>query len=268
MTLYRRRGVLPRHDAFPTIVGVRPWLPAPTRDINSSADLSLRLTRKLVRQIASAAEIWSNPRSSQELKSQAFDYLNQLKSDPQGWQACVSLFAKQPQAPEVVRLVCLEVVNAAVYSEQLDSQALAFLKDTLLQYVQQHYGPEAQLEPDSGALQNKVTQTLTYLFVFLYRNGWESFIDDFWGLTGVGRGADNVNGIVLYLRVLSSIHDEIADMLLARKDSDGRRNNDLKDQLRDRDMHKVAEAWKQLLARHGNNDIVVELVLKVCFGLL
>lgn len=99
--------------------------------------------------------------------------------------------------------------------------------------------------------------------MFLYRNGWESFIDDFWELTGVARGADNVNGIVLYLRVLSSIHDEIADMLLARKDSDGRRNNELKDQLRDRDMHKVAEAWKQLLARHGNNDIVVELVLKV-----
>ena len=78
-------------------------------------------------QIESAAEIWSNPRSSQELKSQAFDYLTQLKSDPQGWQACVTLFAKQPQTSEVVRLVCLEVVNAAVYSQALNAESLSSL---------------------------------------------------------------------------------------------------------------------------------------------
>jgi exportin-T len=214
-------------------------------------------------QIENAAEIWSNPRSSQELKSQAFDYLTQLKSDPQGWQACVTLFAKQPQTSEVVRLVCLEVVNAAVYSQALNAESLSFLQDTLFQYVRQHYSADAHLEPDSASLQNKVTQTLTYLFVFLYQSGWESFIDDFWEVTGVSRGADNVNGIILYLRILSSIHDEIADMLLARKDGDGRRNTELKDQLRDQDMQKVSEAWKQLLSRHSNNDVIVELVLKV-----
>ncbi|UNI14003.1 pre-tRNA nuclear export protein [Purpureocillium takamizusanense] len=214
-------------------------------------------------QVENAVEILSNPTSNHSLKEQAFEFLNQLRSNPQGWQACTNLFARTPRTSEVVRMVCLEVVNYAVHTQGLDGESLAYLKYTLLQYVRQGYGPDAQQEPDPVSLQNKLTQTLTYLFVFLYQDGWQSFLDDFWELTGVPSNASNSPGVLLYLRILSSIHDEIADMLLARESNDAKRNTELKDQLRAQDMHKVADSWKQLLVKYADNDTVVELVLKV-----
>lgn len=160
-------------------------------------------------------------------------------------------------------MVCLEVVNYAVHTQGLDGESLAFLKHTLLQYVRQSYGAGVQQEPDPVHLQNKLTQTLTYLFVFLYRDGWQSFLDDFLDLTGLHQNADNVSGVLFYLRVLSSVHDEIADMLLSRQSGDSKRNTELKDQLRAQDMAKVAESWKQLLSTYSGNDVVIDLVLKV-----
>ncbi|KAJ4167156.1 pre-tRNA nuclear export protein [Fusarium oxysporum] len=114
-------------------------------------------------QVENAVGILSNPTSDQSLKEQAFEYLNQLRNDPSGWQACTTLFARTPQTSEVVRMVCLEVVNYAVHTQGLDQASLAFLKDTLLQYCRQTYGPNAQQEADPYHLQNKLTQTLTYL---------------------------------------------------------------------------------------------------------
>lgn len=160
-------------------------------------------------------------------------------------------------------MVCLEVVNYAVHTQGLDAESLSYLKYTLLQYVRQSYGPDAQNQPDPVSLQNKLTQTLTYLFVFLYQDGWQSFLDDFWELTGIPNSRDSVGGVLFYLRILSSIHDEIADMLLSRQSNDAKRNTELKDQLRAQDMHKVAESWKLLLNKYGDNDTVIELVLKV-----
>lgn len=214
-------------------------------------------------QVENAVEILSNPTSDQSLKEQAFEYLNQLRYNPQGWQACTSLFARTPRASEVVRMVCLEVVNHAVHRQGLDAESLSYLRYTLLQYVRQSYGSDAQQEADPVSLQNKLTQTLTYLFVFLYQDGWQSFLDDLWELTGISNSRDNISGVLFYLRILSSIHDEIADMLLSRQSNDAKRNTELKDQLRAQDMHKVAENWKQLLTKHSDNDTVVELVLKV-----
>ncbi|TQS32399.1 hypothetical protein Golomagni_07281, partial [Golovinomyces magnicellulatus] len=160
-------------------------------------------------------------------------------------------------------MACLDIINYAVHTQGLDADSLAFLKLTLMQYVRQGYGLEAQQEPDAVHLQNKLSQTLTYLFVFLYQNGWQSFIDDFLELTGLSNNTTNVNGTLFYLRILSSVHDEIADMLLSRESADAKRNTELKDRLRAQDMHKVAESWKQLLTKYSDNDAVIEMVLKV-----
>lgn len=207
--------------------------------------------------------ILENPYSDGALKSQAFEYLEQLRTDPSGWQTCITIFVRTPRSSEVLRLVCLEIVNYAVHTQGLDGQSLTYLRDTLLQYVRQTYGPEPQQEPDPAHLQNKLTQTLTYLFVFLYQDGWQSFLDDFLDLSGLPSNTENVNGVVLYLRILGSIHDEIADMLMNRGNNEAKRNTDLKDQLRAQDVYKVADSWKQLLVRYGSNDTIVDLVLKV-----
>ncbi|RYP76282.1 hypothetical protein DL770_007243 [Monosporascus sp. CRB-9-2] len=217
-------------------------------------------------QIESAIQIAWDPSSDQSLKNQAFDYLNQLRTDPQAWQVCVSLFTRTPKTTEVVRLVTLEIVNNAIQIQSLDQQSLLFLREALLDYVQKTYGVNEQTQTDSPSLQNKLTQTLTTLFVALYSQGWESFIDDFLALTvlpGSDR-RDNVTGVVLYLRILGSIHDEIADVMVMRQDSQGKLHTELKDLMRARDVPKIVQSWKDILALYGNqNDGIVEMTLKV-----
>lgn len=219
-------------------------------------------------EIENAVEIAWNPSSEQALKVQAYEFLNQIRNEPQAWQACINLFVRQsPRPSEVVRLVCLEIVNSAVHTQGLDGASLAFLKDTLLEYTRRVYGPNASPDQlDQAHLQNKLCQTLTYLFVFLYQDGWQTFIDDFFALTANSDGSsrDNAAGVVLYLRILGSIHDEIADMLLSRNQNDAKRNVDLKDQIRAQDMNKVAQSWKELLAHYSHrNDQIVDMILRL-----
>ena len=217
-------------------------------------------------QVENAIEIAWNPTADPALKEQAFEFLNQLRTDSQGWQVCTTLFSQSPRRSDVVRHVALEIVNNAVSSQSLDQPSLSFLKDSLLDYVKRTYGNNAQEDTDSPALQNKLTQTLTYLFVHLYKSGWEDFITNFLDLTRLPNSAqsDNLPGVILYLRILGSLHDEIADVLLVRQGPEAKRNNDLKDLLRDRDMGTIANSWKELLAQYsGRSDHVVEMTLKV-----
>ncbi len=166
-----------------------------------------------------------------------------------------------------MRHVSLEVINNAVHVETLGVPNLSFLKESLLAYVRQTYNgsvPQDQLDPPY--LQNKLAQTLTYLFVFLYQEGWETFVDDFLALTSLPNSSqmDNLPGVILYLRIVGSIHDEIADPLLIRQGNEAKRSNDLKDLIRERHMRKIATSWRDLLAQYGNqNDVVVEMTLKV-----
>lgn len=215
-------------------------------------------------QIENAIEIAWNPQSDQALKQQAFSFLANLRSDRQGWQACVSLFVRNPQPTEVIRVVCLEVINNAIIIES-DPGQLAALKDTFLDYVKRSYSTNPD-QLDSPTLQNKLTQTLTFLFVRLYKQGWETFMDDFLSMTSLPGSdrRDNPAGCVLYLRILLAVHDEIADQLLSRQPDEANRNVDLKDLVRERDMQKVVRSWQEILAQYQDqNDKIIEMTLKV-----
>lgn len=135
-----------------------------------------------------------------------------------------------------------------------------------MEYARQTYGSGSQDQVDPSSLQNKLTQTLTFLFIALYKQGWESFLEDFSALTSVQNNGsrDNLTGIVLYLRILGSIHDEIADVIVARPSAEVKRNTELKDLLRARDVQKVAAFWQDVLAQwKDRSDAVVEMTLKV-----
>jgi exportin-T len=217
-------------------------------------------------QVENAIEIAWNPSSDQNLKAQAFDFLNQLRTDTTGQQACLALFTRSPRASEVVRLVSLDVVNNAIQTQQLDPQTLGQIKETLLDYVTRTYGSGNQDQVDPPSLQNKLTQTLTFLFISLYKQGWESFFDDFLRLANMPNNGpeERITGIVLYLRILGSIHDEIADVIVIRTPAETKRNTELKDLLRTRDVQKVAASWQEILSQwQDQSDPVVEMTLKV-----
>ncbi|KAH8700765.1 putative tRNA exportin [Talaromyces proteolyticus] len=216
-------------------------------------------------QVANAIEIASNPTSDQSLKTQAFEYLNQLRSDPSGWQVCLAIFTKTPRHSEIVRHVALEVVNSAAQAGIIDLQGLQYIKDGLMEYLRQVYGSQGAAS-DGPAIQNKIAQTVTYLFSALYGNGWESFFDDLLSLTTSNPAAnlrDNSLGIIFYLRVTNSIHDEIGDVLVSRSRVEQEKANALKDLIRQRDMQKIVTSWQEFLSQwQDGNDQIVEMSLK------
>lgn len=191
--------------------------------------------------------------------------MNQLRTDPSGWQVCLSLFTESPQRSGIVRHVALEVVNSAAQSGLIDLRSLAFVKDGLLAYLRQVYGQDAGAS-DPPNIQNKIAQTITFLFSALYASGWESFFDDLLSLTHKSPSSttrDNASGIIFYLRVINSIHDEIGDVLVSRSRNEQDKANVLKDLIRQRDMQKITSSWQQILSEwRDGNDVIVEMCLK------
>jgi exportin-T len=213
-------------------------------------------------QIENAIDIASSPTSSQQLKGQALEYLNQLRAEGSAWQACLNLFSRDPPPGEIVRHASLDLVNNAVQENRLDAQSLAYVKDTLMNYVRQKY-ESGSSATDSNVIQNKLMQTMTYLFVALYPSTWQSFFDDFRALAGIGHGNLNNPGAFLYFRMLGQVHDEIADLLVTRHEEEKKRNNELKDLIRHRDAQNISLSWQEVLAKWREIDLaLVEMCLR------
>ncbi|KAK7936626.1 armadillo-type protein [Apiospora aurea] len=218
-------------------------------------------------QIENAIEIVWNPSGGDpSLKQQAFEFLDRVRTDPQAWQVCVAIFTKTPKVSEIVRHVCLEIINSGIHTGVLGPQELMYLRDALMGYVRDNYGTAQAEQVDSPNMQNKLTQTLTYLFVTLYAQGWETFFDDFIAIADPqgGQSWDNVQGVNMYLRILGSVHDEIADVMVMRQGNEVKSHTDLKDLVRARHVQVIAQSWQGILARYANqNDSIAEMTLKV-----
>ncbi len=209
-------------------------------------------------QVEQAIELAFNPHTDQQLRAQAYEFLNQLKQDPNAWQYCLPLFIRTPSPSEVVRVVCLEMVNNAVQTQRLDQQTLVYVRDSLMSYLRQWYAP-GSTNIDSPTIQNKLTQTVTYLFASLYATEWTSFFDDFRELAEANGGTPVSNPVatIMYLRVVGSVHDEIADQMIPRTPDELRRHNELKDLIRARDVTKIGVTWREVLSRWQQTDMAI-----------
>lgn len=127
-----------------------------------------------------------------------------------------------------------------------------------MSYIQQAYGGAgtSNAAPDSLALQNKFVQTLTFLFMAMYPTAWTSFFGDILALTSMAGSSykDNIIGVSLYLRIIITIHDEIGDTLIPRSPTELKRDNELKDLVRQRDVQLIASAWHEILGQWRSRD--------------
>lgn len=201
-------------------------------------------------QVENAIQIASDPTSNQQLRGQAIEYLNQLRAEGTAWQASLALFVRDPRPSDIIRHTSLDLVNNAVQEHRLDEQSLAYIRDTLMSHIRQSYAPGSS-SADTNHIQNKLMQTMTYLFVALYPSSWQSFFDDFRTLAGdqAAIGSTNTATTFLYLRVLGQVHDEIADQLVSRPEDEKKRNTDLKDLIRQRDAQKISVSWQEILGK-------------------
>lgn len=213
--------------------------------------------------------IASDPKARQDLKVPAFEFVNNLRNEPTAWLPCLGLFTHLPRHADIVRVFSLEIVNSAIRAGIVDQQGLAVVKQSLVEYLAKEYtarqtGTATVNAPDSWTIENKIAQTITYLFCNLYDSHWTSFFDDLLSLTTSPSGQrDNLIGVAFYLRVIESIHDEIGDVLQARSKEEQERANVLKDLVRARDVAKIAASWQEILSHWQlSNGTVGELTLK------
>lgn len=167
--------------------------------------------------------------------------------------------------------MALEVATTSAAQASLtDLNALGFIKDGLMAYLRQAYGPDGTGSSDPPSIQNKIAQTVTFLFSVLYAGGWESFFDDLLALTYKSTSSttrDNPLGILFYLRVVNSLHEEIGDVLVSRSRAEQDKANALKDLIRQRDMQKVAGSWQDILSEwRDGSDAIVEMTLRAIGG--
>lgn len=237
----------------PAQVGSHPPvnMPEPETQINA-----------MVAQVENAISIAYDYRSDQNLRSQALLFVNQLRNDSAAWQVCLPLFTRSPPPDEPIRVFCLEVVNNAITSPNVDVSSRNYIKTSLMEYVRSIYHGRGR--QDFPVIQNKLAQTLTELFIALYPDVWPSFFDDFLSLAGgPSIGFSNVPGTILYLRLLGSIHDEIADQLILRTPEQAKKHTELRDAIRARDVQKVSMSWQEILGKWRQLDLnVVEMCLK------
>ena len=164
----------------------------------------------------------------------------------------------------------LDIVNNAIRTGQLDDGDLASVSSSLLGYIEKVYGGHVSSTTslDPVSIQNKITQTVTYLFTVMYENRWPNFFNDILKLTA-SHGSnlrDNAPGTIMYLRMLIAIHDEIADIMVLKTPEEQKRDMRLKDLVRERDIQMITSSWHEILAQwKSKEDAIVELCL-TCVG--
>ncbi|KAI9886729.1 MAG: hypothetical protein M1823_001438 [Watsoniomyces obsoletus] len=217
-------------------------------------------------QVRQAISIAWDPTSSPDLKGQAFAFLDQLQTEPGGWQVCIELFSRSPKEVDIVRHVALEILNNAIKNQLLDAENLVLVRNALLDYTRRVYGGGGGgTEVDKSSVQGKLAQTFTYLFSSMYLVGWESFFDDFIAIARSGQSSivdRNAPGMKFYLKILSSVHDEIADVMVPRSEEGRKQSTELKDVIRQRDASKIVSTWQEFLSqwRLGYTEIVTQLL--------
>ena len=144
------------------------------------------------------------------------------------------------------------------------------MSSNLLDYIEKVYGGQVSnnIPLDPVSIQNKFTQTVTYLFAAMYETRWPNFFNDIRKLTVTSGSTtkNNAPGTIMYLRILIAIHDEIADVMVPKTTQEQKTDMRLKDLVRERDISMISRSWHDLLAQwRGKEDTIIELCL-TCIG--
>lgn len=206
--------------------------------------------------------------ADQSMKQQAIEFCNMIKDSPDGWRSGLALFIDSKPRSDAARFFSLQIVDAAL--PKLSRADLDSCRQSLFSYIQS-VASSTSVSFGEPFLRNKLSQTTSYLFLLTYESIWPSFFQDLLNIQS--SDFSNTKAVDLYLRVLNSIHAEIGDNLIARSSDLTKRNNVLKDLIRERDVAKLTQSWRTILeiysSRRSTDKIVDEIIdscLKVVGG--
>lgn len=193
-------------------------------------------------QIKQAVDIAISGTADYQLKQQAIQFLNELKSSPDGWQA-FSLLLKDVSRGDQVRFIALQAL--CDYIPTLTPEGAQYIRSTLLEYFHKLI---AAGRYDQAFLKNKLAEAFAAMFCSTYLTSWGTFFNDFQQIIE----GENEIAVDQYLRVLLAIHSELGDQLIIRERPLVERNNSLKDRIRESDMAALTLVWKSILMEFGS----------------
>ncbi|CAG8540097.1 13108_t:CDS:10 [Ambispora gerdemannii] len=224
-------------------------------------------------QIEKAVAFALDPSAESSLKAQAMSFCEQVKSAPDGWQLCLSLFVRSPKSTPEARIFTLQVLDDVLQNRiaSLNASEILYIKNTLMDFVKREYvvgdGNDGECSSEPNYLKNKFAHTLTLLFVQIYTTSWREFFDELLGLlrsTNSGVGQINVRTVDIFLRILLSIDEEVASLVVPRGKEENNRNTEIKDTMRTGDVQKITPTLYDILIdyRRQGQDIV-QMCLKI-----
>lgn len=208
-------------------------------------------------QIQQAVEIALSGTADPQLKSQAFQFINDIKSTEQGYKTCVDLLlesgAKGTKLNEGLKFFIFQVIEENL--EMLSQEQLYTLDSNLFKYLNDVVASDLD---DQIYLKNKFSDAFAKVFCHAYPTVDADFLKKLLLMIL----SHHVLSVDYYLRILISIHSEVGDKLIARSKEANDRNTVLKDLIRERDMAQLVASWKTILTT-VKDPIILDNALKI-----
>ncbi|CAG8500890.1 6782_t:CDS:10 [Ambispora leptoticha] len=223
-------------------------------------------------QIEKAVAFALDPSAESNLKAQAMSFCEQVKSAPDGWQLCLTLFVRSPKSTPEARIFALQVLDDVLQNRitSLNATEILYIKNTLMDFVKREYvigdGNDGECSSEPNYLKNKFAHTLTLLFVQIYTTSWREFFNEFLGLLHSNSHVrqTNVRTVDLFLRILLSIDEEVASLVVPRGKEENNRNTEIKDMMRTGDVQKLTSTLYDILIDYRLQDQdIVQMCLKI-----
>ncbi|GME99649.1 unnamed protein product [[Candida] boidinii] len=186
-------------------------------------------------QIQQAVEILASGTNDESLKNNVLNFVNELKSSPDGWNHCIELLVKNDAISDNVKFFIFQILSEKIST--LNSNDLIKLKDSIFDYLT-NLVSQNKIEP--VYLKNGLSKVIGLLFVYATLSCYPAILKDLLKLTKINNNDYNDLATDYYLRTLLVIHSEIGDHLILRDRNTVERNNLLKDSIRANDMKTLA----------------------------
>lgn len=208
-------------------------------------------------QISQAVDIALSGTADPNLKNQAFDFINQIKSTEEGYKSCIDILLKNSTSSTInegLTFFIYQVIDENI--EKLSQEQYFELNSNLFKTLSVYI---VNNRNDAAYLKNKFATLFGKLFCYVYTNIHPTFLKDIINLIS----NENQLAYDYYTRILISIHSEIGDKFISRSREIQERNNMLKDHIRMNDMNTLVETWAKILSNPMNSDDVLNNALKI-----
>ncbi|KAJ1968999.1 pre-tRNA nuclear export protein, partial [Dimargaris xerosporica] len=227
-------------------------------------------------QIEQAVKYALDPSADANVRQQAYEFCNQLRDSPEGWQLCLELYRREPKADPTTRHFALQVIEHVLQNADrlLEPAHLMTIREALFACVTRDYHTSTTAAAEPAYVRNKLAHTVALLFLTTYIQHWPSFFADLHGLMygPVSPGSSSPLGdkglhpgiTDFYLRILLAIDEEMVNPVIHRGAAEVERNTRIKDAMRERDLTNLAATWHDVLVYFQNQPLdIVPMLLRI-----